>query len=220
MKRDIFLTASLMCADFTDLKSEIEILNKSGISSYHCDVMDGEFVPNMSMGLKDIETVNSLTSIPIDVHLMLNNAASKLDWFISAGADTIYLHPEKENNIIKSLLYLKSKNVKAGLAINPEVTVESIKEILNVCDVVMVMTVNPGFAGQKFLSFTNDKIRQLIELKNKYDYTLILDGACSPEIIKEYYHLGCDGFVLGTSALFKDNKQYKNNIDKIKSLIY
>lgn len=216
MKR--LLCPSMMCADYGRLKEEVEVLDQAGIDIFHCDVMDGSFVPNMTMGIMDIQTIRQYTSKMIDCHLMIEHPADKVDWFIDAGADLIYIHPESERYVVKTLAHIKERGKLAGIAINPDTSIESIKEMLNLCDYVMVMTVNPGFAGQKFIEFTSNKIHQLINLKKVYGFNIIIDGSCSPEVIKEYSEMGCDGFVLGTSALFNKKESYKELIEGLRAL--
>lgn len=209
---------SMMCADFSNLKEEIKNLENAEIDMFHCDVMDGSFVPNMTLGIKDIETIRKNTDALIDCHLMIENPSSKVDWFIDAGVDLIYIHPEAERYTGKTLTYIKDKGKLAGIAINPDTSIESIKEILHYLDYILVMTVNPGFAGQKFIESTKEKIKKLVELKEEYDYKIIIDGACSPEVIEELSYLGCDGFVLGTSALFGKNESYDVLMKKLRNI--
>lgn len=212
------LCPSMMCADFGNLKEAVRELDEAGSDIFHCDVMDGSFVPNITMGIMDIRTIRQYTDKMIDVHLMIENPASKIDWFIDSGVNLIYIHPESERYVIKTLAYIKSRNVMAGIAINPDTTIESVKEILNLCDYVMVMTVNPGFAGQKFIEFTKNKIIRLNEIKQELGFKIIIDGACSPEVIAECSRLGADGFVLGTSALFGKNRTYRELMEELRQL--
>ena len=212
------LCPSLMCVDFLNLKNEIKQLDEAGIDIYHCDVMDGTFVPNITLGINDIKAVKKCTNKMVDCHLMIENPANKVDWFIDAGVDLIYIHPESERYVVKTLAHIKERGVLAGIAINPDTSVESVIEMLTLCDYVMVMTVNPGFAGQKFIDFTKEKINKLVTLKDKYDFKITIDGACSPQVIKELSGMGCDGFVLGTSALFGKEKDYKTLCKELRGL--
>jgi len=216
MNRKKMLFASMMCANYNHLADDIKALDEAGIDSFHCDVMDGTFVPNMTMGIMDIKTIRSNTKKMVDVHLMIENPSSKIDLFIDAGADLIYIHPEAERYVVKTLAAIKSRGVLAGIAINPDTSLETIYEMLNLVDYVMVMTVNPGFAGQKFIDFTTEKIKKLIKLKEELGFKIIIDGAMSPEKIKEMHELGCDGYVLGTSALFGKNESYAELIEKLR----
>ncbi|HEM2750052.1 TPA: ribulose-phosphate 3-epimerase [Streptococcus suis] len=212
------LCPSMMCADFSNLKQEMTSLEEASVDIYHCDIMDGVFVPNFTMGLNDVKAIRGLTNKLVDCHLMIENPSSKVDLFIDAGADLIYIHPESERYVSKTLLHIRSREKLSGLAINPDTSIESIKELLGLVDYVLIMTVNPGFAGQSFLNFTKNKIRQLTQLKSDYSYKVIIDGACSPNVIKELEGLGCDGYILGTSALFGKNQSYKQLVKELREL--
>lgn len=212
------LCPSMMCADYGNLRKEVEALDQAGTDIFHCDVMDGTFVPNMTMGIMDIKAIRKYTNKLVDCHLMIEHPESKIDMFLDAGCDLIYIHPEAERYVIKTLAYIKSKGKLAGIAINPDTSIESISEMLNLVDYVMVMTVNPGFAGQAFLSFTKAKIAKLVALKQKYHFKIMIDGACSPEVIQDLQIHGCDGFVLGTSALFGKDKAYEVSFKELRNL--
>lgn len=157
------LCPSMMCANYGQLKKEIESLSHAGVDIFHCDVMDGTFVPNITMGLMDIKTIRKYTNKMIDCHLMIENPSQKVDWFIDAGADLIYIHPESERYVVKTLAHIKERGKLAGIAINPDTSIETVKEMFYLCDYVMIMTVNPGFAGQKFIDFTKEKIKKLLK---------------------------------------------------------
>ena len=152
----------------------------------------------------------------VDCHLMIETPGNKVDWFIDAGADLIYIHPESERYVVKTLAHIKDRGVCAGIAVNPDTSVASISELLNLCDYVLVMTVNPGYAGQKFIDFTRNKVIQLSELKKKYGYKLMIDGHCSPEVIDDLSRLGADGFILGSSALFRKGRTYAEIIHSLR----
>jgi len=147
---------------------------------------------------------------------MIENPSIKVDWFIDAGADIIYIHPETERFVARTLTHIRQRGVKAGLAIDPDTSLATVEEMLPFCDYVMVMTVNPGFAGQKFIPSTKDKIRRLVQMKNQYGFKIMIDGACSPEVISELSGIGADGFVLGTSALFGKGRPYKELMEKLR----
>ena len=206
MKR--LLCPSMMCANYGHLAAEVRALDDAGVDIFHCDIMDGSFVPNFTMGVMDVQTIRRYTDKPVDCHLMIENPGNKVDWFIRAGANIVYIHPESERYVVKTLAHIKEMGAAAGIAVNPDTSVASISEILNLCDYVMVMTVNPGFAGQGFIDFTRRKVQQLAGLKEQYGYRLMIDGHCSPDVIGDLSAVGADGFILGTSALFRKGKSY------------
>ena len=210
------LCPSLMCADFRHLADEVEALDQAGVDIFHCDIMDGTFVPNFTMGVMDVKAIRQCTKKPIDCHLMIEDPANKVDWFIDAGADIVYIHPESERYVVRTLQHIRDRGAKAGLAINPDTSVAHVMEMLNLCDYVMVMTVNPGFAGQKFISFTRDKVQELAALKERFGFRLMIDGACSPAVIRDLSGIGADGFVLGTSALFGKGRSYRELIEELR----
>ena len=209
---------STMCMNFDNLKEDIRLLEEAGIDIFHNDVMDGSFVPNITLGINDIKAIRRNTSKMIDAHLMIENPMNKVDWFIDAGVDLIYIHFESERYVAKTLAHIKERGVKAGIAINPDTSIETVREVLNLCDYVLFMTVNPGFSGQKLIEFTIDKLQRLIALKEQYGYKIVIDGACSPEVIKRLGDMGTDGFVLGTSALFGKGRSYKEVMEDLRKL--
>ena len=208
----------MMCADFSCLKEEMEALERADIDIYHTDIMDGSFVPNISLGINDLKAFRKLTERPVDVHLMIEKPSEKVDWFIDAGADLVYIHPEAERYVLKTLAHIRSRGKKAGIAVNPDTSVDTVAELLELCDYVLVMTVNPGFAGQPYLPFIRRKIERLAELKQHYTYRIIVDGACSPAVIEELGNCGADGFVLGSSSLFGKEGTYEETVRKLRTI--
>lgn len=212
----MLLCPSMMCADYGDLRREVELLDAAGTDIFHCDIMDGTFVPNITMGVMDVKAIRAATEKLIDVHLMIENPASKVDLFLDAGANIVYIHPESERYVVKTLAHIKERGAAPGLVINPDTSIETIEEMLNLVDYVMVMTVNPGFAGQKFIDFTTKKIERLAALKDEYGFKLMIDGACSPKVVRELSVAGADGFVLGTSALFGKENGYAECLQNLR----
>lgn len=210
------LCPSMMCANFSNLEKDIKDLDQSGIDIFHIDFMDGSFVPNFGMGLQDFELVRASTKKLVDVHLMIQNPGKYVEMFADMGADIIYVHPESDQQIARTLDMIRNKGKKPGIAINPGTSVETIIELLPLVDYVMVMTVNPGFAGQKYLDFVNPKIEKLVKLSRRLGFKVMVDGAISPEKVKQLSEIGVTGFVLGTSSLFGKSKSYQATVEQLR----
>ena len=204
----ILLCPSMMCADYGNLAEEVCKLEEAGIDIFHIDIMDGNFVPNFGMGLQDAQFIAKTANIPMDVHLMIQNPGNHVKMFAEIGAKIIYIHPEADTHPTRTLEQIANAGAQPALAINPGTAVETIMPLLFLAEYVMVMTVNPGFAGQKYLSFVDEKIGHLLQLQERYNYKIMIDGACSQEKIKSLSAKGVNGFVLGTAALFGKDKPY------------
>ena len=203
------LCPSMMCADFANLEEDTRKLDEAGFDIFHIDIMNGSFVPNFGMGVQDYELIRKSTQKIMDVHLMIKNPSKYIELFCNLGADIIYIHPESEIQYARTIDIIKSKGKKAGIAINPGTSLESVKEVLPIIDYLMIMTVNPGFSGQKFLDYTLSKIDEAVDLGKKFNFDVMVDGAISPEKIKILSQKGVKGFILGTSAVFGKDKTYK-----------
>lgn len=212
------LCPSMMCANFAKLKEETVELDKAGADIFHIDIMDGNFVPNFAMGLQDFNIIRKSTEKLVDVHLMINNPVNYVSLFAENGADIIYIHPEADLHPSRTLDKIIQAGKKAGIAINPSTSVATIKELLSLVDYILVMTVNPGFAGQKYLDYVDEKIKQLVELQEKYDYQIMVDGAITPGRIEKLSVIGVEGFILGTSSLFGKEKNYATILSELKVL--
>ena len=201
------LCPSMMCADLDSLAGETQALDLAGADFFHADIMDGCFVPNFALGLEDVRSIRRHTKKPIEAHLMIEEPGRKLEWFADAGCDILTVHAESERCVIRTLQKIRSLGKKAGLALNPDTSFETVKEMLPFTDYVLAMSVSPGYAGQAFLEPVREKIRRLAEYKKDCGFCLGMDGAVSPEKIREYHALGVDYFVLGTSSRLFDRRQ-------------
>lgn len=204
-----YLSASLMCADLTNLIASIKDLEKAGIDYLHIDIMDGAFVPNITLGFDLINAIKKVTDIPLDIHMMVNEPSKFIDRMDLSENDVLCVHYEGEIHIHRVLEMIKAKGCKAGLAINPGTPVESIKCLTEYIDMLLVMTVSPGFAGQKMFLGAEKKVTQARELLKEWGCENILievDGNVSLENGRRLCKSGADIFVLGTSALFLKDK--------------
>lgn len=204
MERSIKIAPSVLSADFAKMGEEIKSVEKAGADIIHLDVMDGVFVPNITFGIKMVADVRRITSLPLDCHLMIVHPEKYVKDFAKAGADYITVHYEACGESLKNtLLLIKENNVKCGLVINPDTPVEKIENLIPLCDMVLVMSVFPGFGGQKFIADVLDKcraIRKIID-ENNLDCLLEIDGGINADTAKSAREAGCDVLVAG-SAVF------------------
>lgn len=214
------LMASMMCANYGNLAEEVKLLEEGGIDSFHIDIMDGRYVPNFAMGLHDMKFIASATDKPLDVHLMIEHPNNRIQLFLQnlRPGDTVYIHPEAEYHPSTTLQAIIDAGMIPGIAINPGTSVETIYEMLRIVDKVLVMSVNPGNAGQMFLPYVGEKINRLLSIKEDMNFELYWDGACSADRIKQYAPKGMKGFVLGTTLLFGKNRPYGETLDMIRRL--
>lgn len=185
----------------------------------HIDVMDGNFVPNISYGTPVVRSIRPLTKMTFDAHLMISEPSKYVEDFAAAGADIITVHWEADHHIDRTINYIKSFGVKAGLALNPATPVEFIRHVLPNLDMVLIMSVNPGFGGQKYISYCSEKIRQVKELSEKYNKDLLIqvDGGITKDNIKEAVSMGANVIVAG-SSVFK-NGAIKENIAELRRVL-
>lgn len=217
---DIELTASMMCADYGNLEKEVQELEEGGIDSFHIDIMDGRYVPNFAMSLNDMTYIASATKKPLDVHLMIEHPNNNINIFLSRlrRGDTVYIHPEAEYHPSTTLQKIINEGMIPGIAINPGTSIETVYEMLRIVKKVLVMSVNPGNAGQMFLPYVGQKIEKLLRLKEEMEFKVYWDGACSSDRIMKFAPKGMDGFVLGTTLLFGKDKRYGEILRDIRDL--
>lgn len=204
------LSPSLLSADFSNLGSALEKIENEGAKFVHIDVMDGSFVPQISYGEPVIKSLRGKSSLIFDVHLMIENPENHIESFAKSGADYITFHQEACVHIDRVISHIHELGKKAGIAIVPSTPVSALKEILPLVDLVLVMTVNPGFGGQKLLPYCLDKVRELISLKNKngYKYYVSVDGGVNSQTLDDVLEAGTEIVVSG-SAFFNDTLGWK-----------
>ncbi len=214
------LTASMMCANYGHLMREVKELEEGGIDSFHIDIMDGRFVPNFAMSLNDMRYIAGAAKKPLDVHLMIEHPNNRIPLFLDClrQGDTVYIHPEAEYHPSTTLQSIIHAGMVPGIAVNPGTSVETVMEMLRIVKKVLVMSVNPGNAGQMYLPYVGKKIIKLLALKEDMDFEVYWDGACSADKILEFAPKGVRGFVLGTTLLFGKEKPYGETLKNIRDL--
>lgn len=202
------IAPSILSANFAELGNEIKDVEKGGADYIHVDVMDGHFVPNITLGPMIVKAIRPLTSLPLDVHLMIENPSQYIEAFADAGADYITVHVEADPHLHRTIQMIKSKGVKAGVVLNPGTSAESIKPILQDVDMVLLMTVNPGFGGQSFIPSVVPKIKQIREWANEINPTLEIevDGGINPETAAICAEAGADVFVAGSAIYNRSDR--------------
>jgi ribulose-phosphate 3-epimerase len=195
------ISPSILAANFNNLQSEIEIINKSKAQWLHCDVMDGVFVPNISFGIPVISKVNEISEKPLDVHLMIVEPDRHIDSFIKAGAKNITVHYEACTHLNRTITQIQNKGIEAGVSINPHTPVELLEDILYALDLVLIMSVNPGFGGQKFIENSYERIERLKNLIIKKNSNAIIqvDGGITLENAGKLFKAGMNNLVAGTT---------------------
>ncbi|MFL0195959.1 ribulose-phosphate 3-epimerase [Clostridium sp. WILCCON 0269] len=215
----IKIAPSILSADFSKLGEEIECLNKFGADLIHIDVMDGSFVPNISFGVPIMKSIKHLAKLPFDVHLMIEEPSRYVKDFVDAGADIITIHFEADRHLDRTINYIKSFGVKAAVALNPATSVDNIKYLIPDLDMVLIMSVNPGFGGQKYIDYCDHKIKYTKELADKYNKNLMIevDGGIIKDNIGRVVRNGANVIVAG-SAVFKGGT-IENNIRMLREEI-
>jgi len=201
------LAPSILSADLSNLAQQIRLVEMSGADWIHCDIMDGHFVPNITFGPVIVKAARKCTKLPIDVHLMIENPDNYLDDFRNAGADIISVHFEEVVHLNRTLNRIKEIGAKAGVVINPSTPVSALKDIAEYIDLLLIMTVNPGFGGQSFISNSERRIVEAVELRKSLNANFLIevDGGINKDTIKSVLKAGCDVFVAGSSIFHHDN---------------
>jgi len=218
--KKIKISPSILSADFSQLGNEIRRLEEGGADMIHVDVMDGHFVPNLTIGPPVIKALRQYTTLPFDVHLMISPVHKYIQDYADAGADIITIHPEATENLKSSIQHIKSLNKKVGVSLNPETKIDPIISVLNEIDLVLIMSVNPGFGGQKFMPKVLEKIKELKKIKDKknMEFDIEIDGGINFDNNHLAIEAGANILVSGTAIFKNNNGNIKKNIELLKSI--
>ena len=218
--KKIQISPSILSADFSQLGNEIKKLENGGADLIHVDVMDGHFVPNITIGPPVIETLRKYTSLPFDVHLMISPVHKYIKNFADAGSDIITIHPEATENLVESINLIKNLRKKVGISLNPNSKIDLIKNHLDRIDLVLVMSVYPGFGGQKFIPDTIKKIEKLnkIRIEKNLNFHIEVDGGVNFSNSKDIIKAGANILVSGTTIFKENDGDIKNNISQLRSM--
>ena len=214
------IAPSILAADLLNIKNEVINVDNAGAEFIHIDVMDGHFVPNLSFGYNMVKTLRPITNKILDVHLMISPVEPFIKEFINAGSDIISFHPEADKNTKEIISTIKKSNCKVGIAVHPNIKIEEIKEFLNDVDLVIIMTVIPGFGGQKFLEDQVNKISELKEIRKNINanYEIEIDGGINYQTSKICIDKGADILVAGSYVYGAPKEEYKDKINSIRHL--
>ena len=218
--KKIQIAPSILSADFSQLGNEIKKLEESGADMIHVDVMDGHFVPNLTIGPPVIKALKKNSLLPFDVHLMITPVHKYIESYASAGADIITIHPEATNDLLGSINKIKEFKKKVGISLNPKTRIEIIEKLLDQIDLILIMSVNPGFGGQKFMPEVLEKVKKLDEIRKnlKLNFVIEIDGGINFENSKLAIKSGVDIIVSGTTIFKNNNGDIKKNIDLLRSV--
>ena len=216
--KKIQISPSILSADFSQLGNEIKRLEEGGADMIHVDVMDGHFVPNLTLGPPVIKTLRQFTMLPFDVHLMISPVHKYIQDYAEAGADIITIHPEATQDLKQSIELIKKLNKKVGISLNPESKIDLITNYLEKIDLVLIMSVNPGFGGQKFMPEVLDKVKKLKEIKSKknMNFDIEIDGGINFDNCQSAIEAGANILVSGTTIFKSNNGDIKKNINLLR----
>ena len=217
--KKIQISPSILSADFSQLGNEIKRLEEGGADMIHVDVMDGHFVPNLTMGPPVIKALRKYTKLPFDVHLMISPVHKFIKDYADAGADIITIHPEATDNLKNSINYIKKLNKKVGISLNPKTKIDLVLDFLDQIDLILIMSVYPGFGGQKFMPEVLNKVKELknIKDKKKLNFSIEIDGGIDFDNSKLAIEAGANILVSGTTIFKNNNGNIKKNIKTLKS---
>ena len=218
--KKIKISPSILSADFSQLGNEIKRLEEGGADLIHVDVMDGHFVPNLTIGPPVIKNLRKYTKLPFDVHLMISPVHKYIKDYVEAGADIITIHPEATDNLKESINLIKKLNTRVGVSLNPNTNLDVLMNEIENIDLILIMSVFPGFGGQKFIPEVIDKIKKLKKLKekNNYNFDIEVDGGINFSNFKEVLNAGANILVSGTTIFKENNGNIKKNIETLKSI--
>ena len=218
--KKIQISPSILSADFSQLGNEIKKLEEGGADMIHVDVMDGHFVPNLTIGPPVIKSLRKYTKLPFDVHLMIDPVHKYIKDYSDAGADIITFHPEATKNILETINLIKSLNKKVGISLNPNTKITAVEEHLQKIELILIMSVYPGFGGQKFISDVIQKIKDLDQIRKerKLNFKIEIDGGINFETSKIAINAGVDILVSGTTIFKENNGDLKKNIKTLKQI--
>ena len=216
--KKIQISPSILSADFSQLGSEIKRLEEGGADLIHVDVMDGHFVPNLTIGPPVIKNLRKYTKLPFDVHLMISPVHEYIENYANAGADIITIHPEATESLKETISLIKKFGKKVGVSLNPKTEIKTLIDEIDNIDLVLVMSVNPGFGGQKFMPEELDKVKELkkIKDKNEYQFDIEVDGGINFSNSKKVLEAGADILVSGTTVFKENDGDIRTNIEKLK----
>ena len=221
MENNILISPSVLAADFSKLGDEVQSVSEMGADFIHLDIMDGHFVPNLSFGADIVRVIRPYSNLPFDVHLMITNPEIYISSYVDAGANLITVHPESTSHIHSVLQQIKKAGIKAGVALNPGTPIEVLDNIIDITDLVLVMTVNPGFGGQSFLLSQLAKISKIRSIIDKENYLIDLsvDGGINAKTAASAIDAGANVLVAGTSIFKSKDKTYLESINRLRNIV-